>query len=295
MDRPPRNTQDRDVDTRIALHAACVAQPDDNVRHLAYADWLDENGTSDADAARAEWIRLTCAKRRKSVVTRQAGERDWLTKNAPRLWPSLWDATGNAVRNGKPLHLFDWQRLRLSTGAFEFRVLVPYKTRRGASVVASQTVLRGRRGVIRTAHVTALRAAYTAPLVAQDEPLTALGFTGQDARTIPFCRVDLQYTRVLVDKKLLVSRGLLGVWNALEGWHDEREAYGGPQRVYSRDFHPDPIKTATGAVNAALTRWARGVAGVPHVTARPLIDVLEPDGPSMFPVAVPPRIGHPQP
>src|SRR4051794_23536084 len=43
--------------TRAALLAAVRDNPDDDTPRLVYADWLDENAESDADHARAEFIR----------------------------------------------------------------------------------------------------------------------------------------------------------------------------------------------------------------------------------------------
>src|SRR5688572_25329619 len=42
-----------------ALLAAIVADPDDDLPRLAYADWLEENG-NEADRDRAEFIRVQC-------------------------------------------------------------------------------------------------------------------------------------------------------------------------------------------------------------------------------------------
>lgn len=271
---------------------ACCADPEDNIRHLALADWLEENGTSDADAARVEWIRLTCGKVRKSVTNRQAGERDWIIKNAPRLWPQLWSATGDAARYDVKIRLYDWQRLQMATGSLNFRVLIPYKTRRGMSLVASIVNLMGRRGVVHSATVTAMRAATTAPLVAADEPLTPIRFGGMDVRSIPFCGTDYQYTRAWMDKRLMVQRGLLGVWNELAGFDKEVATENSVHRWYTVEFHPQPLKTATDALNAALTRWARRVAGVPHVVGKPLYDLSLWDErePTTSPITAPPRV-----
>ncbi|VTR91736.1 Repeat-companion domain protein OS=Isosphaera pallida (strain ATCC 43644 / DSM 9630 / IS1B) GN=Isop_0507 PE=4 SV=1: LRR_6: LRR_6 [Gemmata massiliana] len=41
-----------------ALHAAILARPEEDTPRLAYADWLDENATSDAAHAHATFIRL---------------------------------------------------------------------------------------------------------------------------------------------------------------------------------------------------------------------------------------------
>jgi uncharacterized protein (TIGR02996 family) len=43
-----------------ALLRAIEASPDEDMPRLAYADWLDENATSDADRIRAEYIRIHC-------------------------------------------------------------------------------------------------------------------------------------------------------------------------------------------------------------------------------------------
>ncbi|MCE9564765.1 MAG: TIGR02996 domain-containing protein [Planctomycetes bacterium] len=45
---------------QLALLAAIRDTPDEDTPRLAYADWLDEHATSDADRARAEFIRLNC-------------------------------------------------------------------------------------------------------------------------------------------------------------------------------------------------------------------------------------------
>ena len=42
-----------------AFHRAILANPDDDVVRLVYADWLDENG-NDNDFARAALIRTQC-------------------------------------------------------------------------------------------------------------------------------------------------------------------------------------------------------------------------------------------
>ena len=71
-------------DDERALIAAIQAAPDENTPRLAYADWLDENGTTDQDRARAEWIRMTCddRSRRTRMPTgqqiRRPRERAWL-------------------------------------------------------------------------------------------------------------------------------------------------------------------------------------------------------------------------
>src|SRR5687768_11840778 len=43
-----------------AFFRAIEANPDDDTPRLVYADWLDENAASEADRARAEFIRVQC-------------------------------------------------------------------------------------------------------------------------------------------------------------------------------------------------------------------------------------------
>jgi uncharacterized protein (TIGR02996 family) len=52
---------DTAMNDREAILAAICGSPDDDHPRLVYADWLEENGVSDADRARSEFIRLQCA------------------------------------------------------------------------------------------------------------------------------------------------------------------------------------------------------------------------------------------
>lgn len=65
----------------------------DDTPRLVFADWLDEHAASDADHARAEYIRLSCAEGRNKVTglkTRSGiKEGQWLEKNFHRLLPTL--------------------------------------------------------------------------------------------------------------------------------------------------------------------------------------------------------------
>lgn len=77
---------------RDALIAAIRAHPDEDTPRLVYADWLDEFGAGDRDAATAEFIRLSC------VTGRSRGRMPseayvWLIKNWPRLVPAALAAT----------------------------------------------------------------------------------------------------------------------------------------------------------------------------------------------------------
>ncbi len=68
---------------RLALLSAILAAPDDDLPRLVFADWLEEHGTTDADAARVEFIRLGCKGKAKTRMTLAEGK--WLDANWKRL------------------------------------------------------------------------------------------------------------------------------------------------------------------------------------------------------------------
>lgn len=70
----------------IALLRAVAAAPDDDVPRLVFADWLEEHGTTDADAARVEFIRLSCQMKSKQRLSPAEGK--WLDANVRRLLPT---------------------------------------------------------------------------------------------------------------------------------------------------------------------------------------------------------------
>jgi uncharacterized protein (TIGR02996 family) len=75
------------VSDRLSLLRAILANPDDDVPRLVFADWLEEHGTTDADAARVEFIRLGCNLKPGSRIT--PPEVRWLDKNWQRLLPAV--------------------------------------------------------------------------------------------------------------------------------------------------------------------------------------------------------------
>jgi uncharacterized protein (TIGR02996 family) len=115
------------VTERLALLKAILAAPNDDLPRLVFADWLEENGTSDADAARAEFIRLGCLSKAKLKIT--SAETRWLDANWQRLLPSVIAAAPKRVkpqpaRQGRFLRiLFYWKetgRTRTTDLSFEF-------------------------------------------------------------------------------------------------------------------------------------------------------------------------------
>ena len=112
---------------RLALLKAILAAPDDDLPRLVFADWLEENGTTDADAARAEFIRLGCLSKAKLKIT--SAETKWIDANWQRLLPSVIGAAPKRVkpqpaRQGRFLRvLFYWKdvgRARTTDLSFEF-------------------------------------------------------------------------------------------------------------------------------------------------------------------------------
>jgi uncharacterized protein (TIGR02996 family) len=69
------------VDVEAALSKAILDEPDDDLPRLAFADWLEERGGGEADAARAEFIRAQVEQARRPNVYTMAGLR------AAELWP----------------------------------------------------------------------------------------------------------------------------------------------------------------------------------------------------------------
>ncbi len=115
------------MNDRLALLSAVLANPADDLPRLVFADWLEENGTSDADAARAEFIRLGCLSKAKLKIT--SAETKWIDANWQRLLPTTIAAAPKRVkpqpaRQGRFLRvLFYWKeadRTRTTDLSFEF-------------------------------------------------------------------------------------------------------------------------------------------------------------------------------
>lgn len=62
--------------------------PTDLIQRLAFADWLDENGSGDLDTATAEFIRASCTGRGKTSLMPRAAYA-WLKQHWQRLVPSV--------------------------------------------------------------------------------------------------------------------------------------------------------------------------------------------------------------
>ena len=76
------------MNERLALLRAILANPAENSLRLAYADWLEECGTGDADATRLEFVRLWF-KLKPGLRSTTRAIAAWLNDNWLRLWPSV--------------------------------------------------------------------------------------------------------------------------------------------------------------------------------------------------------------
>jgi uncharacterized protein (TIGR02996 family) len=149
------------VSDRLSLLRAILVSPKDDLPRLVFADWLQEHGTTDADAARAEFIRLGC-KLKSGKRPLGTNETAWLTASWNRLFPST---LGLASDYG-PLQV-RWQGRTLSAqigwhdGGESATTWIYPSFARG---FAQRVQFKDRRGYDR------FRAA-----VAADEPLAVLG------------------------------------------------------------------------------------------------------------------------
>lgn len=95
---------------RDALLAAIWAAPDDDLARHVYAEWLDEFGSTDLDAATAEFVRLSCPVRTRAASRMPPAAYKWLadpplTANWKRLVPSVL-----APKNPESRLPSDWAR-----------------------------------------------------------------------------------------------------------------------------------------------------------------------------------------
>lgn len=76
---------------RGRLLMAIAASPEEDTPRLEYADWLDESGSGDVDAATVEFLRISCDMRvgRKPTAAIVPAAALWLRLNWRRLVPSL--------------------------------------------------------------------------------------------------------------------------------------------------------------------------------------------------------------
>jgi len=119
------------MSTREGFLAAIRAEPDEALHRLVYADWLEEHGTADLDAVRAELIRVQTAR---ETAT---GDAAWELRARERILLGRW---GDALAAGVAEHVEDY---RFRGGFVEAAALtVESLVRHGADMHAA-TPLRG--------------------------------------------------------------------------------------------------------------------------------------------------------
>ena len=78
------------MDDGYALLRAIEADPDEDTPRLAYADWLDEHAATDADRARAEFIRVQCELARVATDDERRAALNVREREAVAPWCSVW-------------------------------------------------------------------------------------------------------------------------------------------------------------------------------------------------------------
>jgi uncharacterized protein (TIGR02996 family) len=243
------------VNTETQFLDAIRANPDDDTARLVYADWLDEEGTTDQQRARSEWIRLVCFKqgsqgaKKTGERRRIPGEPAWLLANAHRLWPNLF-ALKAAWRN-EPVHV------ALTTGRVVLALALPHKraNRPGGSegLAYTHVGLDAERGVCTGVSVTFLRAARVAPAAALDEPTAPIQFASPNQWPIV---VTGGLSQTFLTRKRFATRGIADVWEGIDA-PERHDFNGGPVKVFEGGTIAERLDRVWAACDESLTRWAR--------------------------------------
>lgn len=233
------------MDDRHALLRAIVANPAENSLRLAYADWLEEHGTSEADAARVEFVRLWF-KMKPGLRSTTRAIAAWLNDHWRRLWPSaagLADhAQTHARAQGRSLTCRLWWE---ADGVVMTAGCKAYFDRGFA-----ETVQFG----VRHGYERFWRAFAADDPIARFEPMTRPSWSG----TFP-------------DSTSQVNADLWGleVFERLEGFDSRpspdakvyvsRATVGGYHRAYAEWHGPDRAQKALGDAMTAMAREANGL------------------------------------
>jgi uncharacterized protein (TIGR02996 family) len=235
---------------RLAFLRAIASSPDDDTPRLVFADWLDEHAASDADRARAEFLRLSCRSRPKARITK--AEQDWLAENWRRLVPTT---SARLTELGAKPDGYQWKGRRLELFAFE-------SYRRRDNPLQVNFTLEFWRGFVREAEYTFGFDEVAAAVVA-DEPLARHGFK---SGALPDVRNAGFGYRLGITLAFCFGRV---VWDRLAGFDEVGEAGpGNPVKWYE---HPgrepgarkELYRRVHDAVAAAMTARARELAGWP--------------------------------
>lgn len=255
--------------------AAIKAEPADDTRRLAYADWLDENAQHDRDLATAEFIRMSCkdvntGKVRKSL-DRQVGI--WLcgrvyngpmngegSLNMGRLIPTLaqWVDQQNRdyiEKRGKPGIEYKregrWLKLKPTRSA----------SLSSSNIAGSNVSLEFWRGFVRQVVVHCDQCADVAlPLIIPDQPLCEPIFSGytHPKKTAKATNLYRAYMGDAAWRNLLT---LPPPWKP-----DVQGTWNGHDRVRWEDWETRPELPP----HAVRARWAICIAM--HAAAKEIID-----------------------
>lgn len=148
-----------------ALLRAIAANPLDRLPRLVYADWLDEFGESDLDAATSEYIRIYCRNRKEAKT--------WLLSNYLRLIPLIrngrgsgWNCQGGrSVEGGRGRFDMSFMRVQRRT-----------PTSRGHLSFAWIGLFFGGGFLLRYSTKVPDLGRFVEPLIAADQPLCKLRF-----------------------------------------------------------------------------------------------------------------------
>jgi uncharacterized protein (TIGR02996 family) len=245
--------------------AGILAEPGCNVRRLVYADWLDEFGRGDLDAATAEFIRVSCERDADKAGRMPRLAYTWLKANWHRLIPSLRPHFLSSRLQGRTLHA----RVQIS-------VLAPQTD--GNPAFRQPVVLEFWRGFL--ARLTLLGVGGFCPVLAEhaqgllrDQPLLTVGFEDWSGRLIRRApTVDWFHPEWLLSRGRLSSTAwdracqqASGVVGYLRPQHFSNAATWPP--VVDAIAFPDttpgtiPERRARALVRIALTLEARSFAG----------------------------------
>jgi uncharacterized protein (TIGR02996 family) len=208
-----------------ALLRAIEAAPDDDLPRLAYADWLEEHAASDADRARAEFIRLQCARTGPAgasdptpaeTVLQSKFEGVWVRQLPGHLfWPQFRRGFIDPVHTGGFNLVRHWEAIAAVAPLHHVRL---FKTPLMTDEIAACPVLRHVRRLDLTSNV--IRVAHTQVLMTSPHltNLRAVNFTSNHVG-VGGCRAlaaaDLPALETLVlDQNLIGDRGLTALLGA---------------------------------------------------------------------------------
>ncbi|MBA4192237.1 MAG: hypothetical protein C0467_30070 [Planctomycetaceae bacterium] len=155
------------MSNRETLLGAIKANPHENTPRLVYADWLEEFGAGDLDAATVEFIRVSCGSRYKPGMSMPAPAYQWIEGHWPRLIPAV--LMEHVVIPQSPMFQRDgrkiWFPFRGRDRCEKTGELIPWKKSRS-------TEWWFHRGFVEGVRIFASHAyAFLRPLVEVDQPI----------------------------------------------------------------------------------------------------------------------------